>query len=190
MESSVFEIHYTHLTCPHKKLIHSIKLYPNLPIVTCDDDYIYNKYWLEYIYNQHIKYPNTVITNRARKINYDTNGELLPYSRWKYNNINDLNSKNILPIGADGILYPPKAFKDIVFNEDLFLSLCPRADDLWFKAMALLNNTSSQLSSQIPPKPIPIIGTQKVALKKENSHLNKNVTQWKALKDHFNFDAY
>ncbi len=35
-----FEIAYTALTCPHKKLIHTLERYPDRLAVTCDDDMI------------------------------------------------------------------------------------------------------------------------------------------------------
>ena len=69
--------------------------------------------------------------------------------------------------------------------EALFLKLTPKADDLWFKAMALRNNIHPKLS-EIPVKePIPILGTQAISLKKENVDQDKNLQQWKDLEDYF-----
>ncbi len=186
LESSIFEIKFTHLTCSHKKLIHSLQEYPNDIIITCDDDFIYNSDWLSLLYSEHVKYPNSIIANQARMIRYDQSGELLPYKNWVYDPAKKATDKSILPIGANGVLYPPKSLHPHVFDESLFLELAPKADDLWFKAMALLQKTESRLSEQIPPIPIPILGTQKVSLKKENIDQGKNVLQWKALQTHFN----
>ena len=40
-----------------------------------------------------------------------------------------------------------EAYKDIQ-NEELFMSLAPNADDIWFKAMTLLNNRKSKILNQ------------------------------------------
>ncbi len=71
----------------------------------------------------------------------------------------------------------------------MFLKLTPKADDLWFKAMALLNNTISRQSENLPKEPIPIIGSQKIALKNDNISKNKNDSQWAALSTHFKLDT-
>jgi len=65
--------------------------------------------------------------------------------------------------------------------------LAPKADDLWFKAMEILKGTRVRLSSRIVPEPIPIAGTQKISLKKENVDEDKNSRQWAALEEYFNF---
>ena len=40
-----------------------------------------------------------------------------------------------------GVLYPPGSLYKDVLNEELFMKLCPTADDIWFWSMAILNNT-------------------------------------------------
>ncbi len=188
LESAVFEIDFTHLTCSHKKLIHTLKKYPEYPVITADDDLIYDPLWIEKLYTQHEKFPNTIIANQTRKISYNTNNQLLPYPKWTYQSTSELNDFNVLGIGASGILYPPHCFTEQVFDENLFLKLCPKADDLWFKAMAIINNTPTMMSQDIPNPPIPILGTQKVSLKKENIGKHKNVDQWNALQQYFKID--
>lgn len=181
----IFSIEYTHLTCSHKKLIHSLKRFPNELIVTCDDDGLYRKGWLESLYNSHKKYPNTVIANRTRSIQRDKDNNLLSYKQWHCKS-SDRVDINTLPIGAEGVLYPPKIFTETVFDETLFLKLAPKADDLWFKALALSNNIMAVRAEGSPEYAIPISGTQKISLKKENVDEDKNKTQWYALSDYFN----
>lgn len=182
----IFEIRYTPLTCSHKKLVHSLKLFPDNIIVTCDDDFIYDYHWLEKIYNAHLKNPKAIIGNFTRKIKYDEQGNLLDYKEWKNNTPE--NKEAVLAIGAEGILYPPKALSPMATDITLALELAPKADDLWFKAMALLQGTDVIQATDKPKGLIPIFGTQKVSLKKENIDKNKNVTQWKALTDYFKID--
>lgn len=183
---TTFEIRYTPLTCSHKKLIHTLELFPDDIIVTCDDDFIYNYNWLEKIYKQHLQHPKAIIGNFTRQIQYDVNGNLLDYKKWKHQQPE--NKKTILAIGAEGILYPPKSLSPIATDINLALELAPKADDLWFKAMALLQGTEVFQATDKPKGLIPIFGTQKVSLKKENIDKNRNLDQWKALTDYFKLD--
>jgi hypothetical protein len=181
-----FEIRYTPLTCSHKKLIHTLESFPDDIIVTCDDDFIYNIHWLEKIYNEHSKHPKAIIGNFTRQIQYDAQGNLLDYKKWTH--LQPENKKTILAIGAEGILYPPKSLSPIATDIDLALQLAPKADDLWFKAMSLLQGTEVVQAKDKPKGLIPIFGTQKISLKKENIDKNRNLTQWKALTEYFKLD--
>ncbi|WP_405296272.1 glycosyl transferase [Algibacter sp. Ld11] len=185
LQSSLFEIKYSPLTCSHKKLIHTLKNYPDSIIITCDDDLIYDKNLVKNLYEEHLKFPKDVIANRANQIKFDEDKGYRPFNQWKFKDV-EMDMRALCPIGAWGILYPPHSLHNDIFNEDLFLKLTPKADDLWFKAMAILNGTLARQATNLPNEPIPIIGTQKVALKKENISKNKNDLQWEALSKHYN----
>ena len=43
--------------------------------------------------------------------------------------------------GVGGVLYPPNCLYKDILNEELFMKLAPKADDVWFWAMAVLNHT-------------------------------------------------
>lgn len=184
LQSDIFEIKYSNLTCSHRKLIHTLKENPTKNIVTCDDDLIYREKWLENLYNEHLKLPNDVIANTTTQIRFNDNGEYLSFIEWRKVDENPPKYR-LLGIGAWGIFYPPNSLSKQVFDEDLFLRLTPKADDLWFKGMSLLKGTNVTQASNIPKEPIPIIGSQKVSLKKENVDKMRNDNQWKALSDHF-----
>lgn len=186
LSGDIFSIQYTALDCPHIKLIPSLEAFPSECIVTCDDDFIYNSKWLSKLYKEHLAHPKCIIANTIRQIQYDKNNKLLPYKEWNFNNTN--NNKTILAIGSSGVLYPPNAFPSIVLDSKLFLSLAPKADDLWFKAMAIIANTQIVKTKKTPKHPIPVIGTQLISLKKENVDQNRNVLQWEALTSYFNLD--
>ena len=140
------------------------------------------------MYNEHLKFPEDIIANTTYQIKFDKKNGYLPYNSWKKKAPNS-NPKTLIPVGAWGILYPPNSISKEVHNEYLFLKLTPKADDLWFKAMALLNNTISRQSENLPKEPIPIIGSQKIALKNDNISKNKNDSQWAALSTHFKLDT-
>jgi len=185
LESDLFQIKYSELTCSHRKLIHTIELFPEIIVVTCDDDMMYRPNWLQLLFREHLLHPEKVIANQTRYIRYSQEGELLPYKNWKYDESLNFNQSAVIPIGAEGVLYPPNKLSEKVTDSGLFLKLAPKADDLWFKAMAILNNTIAILASERARTPIPIIGSQKQSLKKSNIGDDKNRTQWLALTEHF-----
>lgn len=181
----LFSIKYADYFSSHRKLVEPLKLYPNKIIVTCDDDMMYRKNWLSKLYQAHENHPDHIVANQTRCITYGSDGELLSYKAWKPNESGCQNPLLTLPIGAGGTLYPPDSMDKTVFNQELFLQLTPKADDLWFKAMGLLKGTKSIQAQNSGKEPIPIWGSQKVSLKKGNIGMDKNRTQWQALTDHF-----
>lgn len=183
LTGEIFEIRYTHLKCSHKKLIHSLRDFPDKPIVTCDDDCMYRENWLISLYQTHLKFPKNIIAHRLRCIRHDEKGGLLPYKQWFCGEKN--NPRAFLPIGAEGVLYPPGVFPETAWDEALFLKLAPKADDLWFKAIALKENILPKKADNSPEIAVPLMGTQKVSLKKENVDEDKNRMQWDALTEYF-----
>ncbi len=188
LQSAFFEICFSDLTSSHRKLIHSIEKYPNEVIVTCDDDMIYRKNWLRLLYEEHLKNPKDIIGNCTITIKHDDVGNPLPYKLWRYPDENEPNLRATVAIGAWGILYPPNSLSKQAIDSDLFMRLTPTADDLWFKAMALVNGTITSQAETTPKEPIPIIGSQKVALKKDNITQEKNTVIWEELNNHFNLN--
>lgn len=182
---STFEIRFSPFTFSHRKLIHSLEDFPNKIIITCDDDLIYHPSSLKLLYEEHKENPNVVIGNRCRKITYDSNNNLLPYLQWSFVKKNNPEEKLIMPVGAFLVLYPPNILDKRFNNIKLINQLAPKADDLWFKVMALLNNSISIQAQNPPPLPIPIIATQKHSLKKTNARLDYNRIQWKQITDYF-----
>ncbi|WP_419214202.1 glycosyltransferase family A protein [Maribacter sp. X9] len=189
LEDDLFHIKYSDLTCSHRKLIHTIELYPNDNIITCDDDMMYHPNWLRLLYLEHLEHPKSIIGNQTRYIQYSKTGEVLPYKEWVYTNENSFNPNAVIAIGAEGILYPPYVLSDKTTDSDLFLKLTPKADDLWFKGMAILKGTIVISAKKRAKTPIPIIGSQKKSLKKQNISGDENRNQWVALTEYFNIET-
>ena len=186
LQSELFEIRYVELTCSHRKLIHSLQEFPLKVLVTCDDDLIYERTWLERLYADHLNHPQDIIAHECRRIMYDEKTEeLLPYKQWPVVTEGGISSSEIMAIGYGGVLYPPGSLLPQVIDSKLFMKLAPRADDLWFKAMSFLQGTVVRHSSFSTPKPIPLIGSQKISLLKTNVREDGNRVQWNALCEYF-----
>lgn len=125
----------------YKKLIPALKEFPNAIIVTADDDIYYPVDWLEKLYNSYQKEPQYIHCHRAHKILFDSNKKILPYKMWEHETYNQQPDYINFFTGAGGVLYPQGCLNTDVLNEELFTSLAPNADDIWFWAMAVLQGT-------------------------------------------------
>ena len=130
----------------YKKLIPTIENFPEDHIITVDDDVYYPKNWLEQLLVAHKENPNKIICHRAHGIKVDENHDLVSYNDWDFyiepsvyfnNSVHQYES--LFPTGCGGILYPPKCFHKDIVNKELFMKLAPKADDIWFWAMAVIN---------------------------------------------------
>ena len=183
LQGKYFEIKFCEGTSSYRKLLPTLKEYPSSIIITCDDDIIYPVNWLESLYTSHKQYPERVITHAGRIIRRDSQNNLLKYKSWLFIECSN-NSASLLPIGFSGILYPPETFTQQVFDRDLYMELCPKADDLWFKAMGYLNNRRAYCTPENLVF-IPIIGSQSDSLGKTNIKRDGNFEQWKSLCNYF-----
>ena len=134
------EIEWCENIYSYKKLIPSLEKYPDKIIVTADDDIYYEKNWLEVLVETHKKNPDTIICHRAHKIKMQ-NGKIAPYKKWKKKYKGYKPSYQNFFTGIGGVLYPANSLYKDVNNKELFVELAPKADDIWFWSMAVLNNT-------------------------------------------------
>lgn len=176
LQSDRFEIRFSEGHSSHRKLIETLKIHPQEHIVTCDDDVMYPRDWLERLLVENKHNPNAVIAHMCRVFRFDSHG-LMPYRTWCSERLGE-SSDRTLPLGWGGVLYPPGSLHEDVMNESLYMTLAPKADDLWFKAMAYKNGTPVYKSRYPDPEPIPIMFTQKYSLKKVNIEEDRNREQW------------
>lgn len=167
----------------YKKLIPTLQKYPDKVIITADDDIIYENDRIEKLYKAYLKNPEYIHCHRAHRMLFSKK-KLLPYSKWQQKIKNVKPSYNNFFTGAGCILYPPKCFYKDILREDLFMELSPNADDIWFWAMAVMNNVNINVvkNNRVGLR---IIGnTQNVSLWHENVLLGKNN---KVLQNIFNY---
>ena len=129
-------------------------------------------------------------------IQLDNSGKPIPYLQW-----GKMRNKNIygdmckgtplaFPTGCGGVLYPPHSLHQDISREDLFLKLCPKADDMWFKIMSLKAGVSSCLVPLFNPDDSNLISlpdNQDISLNRyNNNNNNMNDVQLKAILDYYN----
>jgi hypothetical protein len=123
----------------YKKLIYSLKEFPNACIITIDDDLIYNFDLVENLVAAHKSNPNCIWATRIHEMTYNSDGSLKSYLQWNMCSQSDAQLlKNNFFTSGSGTLFPPNSLHKDVFNENVFMDICPTADDVWFNAMARL----------------------------------------------------
>lgn len=124
---------------PYKKLIPSLNCFPDACIITVDDDHAYYPNLVEKMINAHVEHPSDICASRVHEILLDSTGKPMPYLEWKQNIPHcPANNNRAFFTGGGGVLYPPGWYSDEVFNEEVFMCICDRTDDIWFNAMRLL----------------------------------------------------
>ncbi len=128
----------------YKKLIPALEDHKNDIIITVDDDIIYDFNLIELLYTEYQKNPKCICCINGKLIGHDE-GVLTEYRKWQYPVDNLGPSHEIMGVGFGGILYFPGCFIEDISNEQLFMELAPKADDIWFKIMAYLNDTKYKI---------------------------------------------
>lgn len=140
LKNDIFEIRYCKDIRSYKKLIPALKEFPTKAIITCDDDLILEKHTVENLYNSYKRNPDVIWTNRAHYITLNKDDSIKKYNKWVNSISYHTPSYNTFLTGGAGTLYPPNCLYKDITDEKLFTKLCPDTDDIWFWAMAVLNN--------------------------------------------------
>lgn len=135
------EIRFCDDLISYKKIIPCLKNYPDSYIVTADDDLYYDKKWLEELVYDHKVDVNEVIGHRAHHIKIDGDKYPISYKDWDLETNNENYSEHTFLTTGAGVIFPPNSLHKDVTNSELFMQLCPRADDVWLYWMTRLNGT-------------------------------------------------
>jgi len=183
------EIRYCEDILSYKKLIPSLKEFPSAAIITIDDDFIYQFDLIENLITAYTLNPKLISCARIHRMKLLGKNKLEKYSKWIPNyEKHDVSPLNF-PTGGSGTIYPPYCFNKEIFNKDVFLGLCKYADDIWFKAMSLMNGVMSQkifTHKKGGNDYLSIITSQYTSLLQINLEKNMNDVQLKAVFDKYN----
>lgn len=182
------EIYYCEDIKSYKKLIPALRKFPNDAIITIDDDIIYDFDCVERLVNSYLKEPFLIHSSRQHKIRCKGN-KVLPYNEWEWVSSDTNVDVRNFPTGGAGTLYPPHSLDSDVFDSSVFMKICPTADDIWFKAMALKKGTlSRKIISHTPNSEdyYYILSNQDEALMKTNVIDNRNDIQFDAVFQKYN----
>lgn len=128
----------------YSKLIPALKEFGDDIIVTADDDVFYPIDWLKTLYDSYLTDKNSIHCHCAHKISQTDLGKFEPYAKWKNCNASAPFYSNFFT-GVGGVLYPPHSLYKDVSDKNLFWNLAPYADDIWFWAMAVVNEKKTKV---------------------------------------------
>ena len=130
--------------------------------------------------------------NVVRRIALGPDGRALPYRRWPKLPVHEPEeSAALVGVGYGGVLYPPRRLAaSQVLRADVFMSICPLADDLWLKACELSVGVAVASGGEPFGHPAELPGSQRRTLQSLNmSSRNQNDVQWQSLDEHFGLSA-
>lgn len=187
------EINFVEDFKSYDKLIHTLKTNPDDTIITCDDDVMYPFDFVEKFILNHIEDPNTILFYRGHLIKFYKDDIICPYNKWGIDEAKSFNNILNFPNGNCGILYPKNSLNDNVFDSKKFMKLAPNGDDIWFKAMSVLENTpvkKIELETHPFNKMIAIGVSQEIALWMNNINNSENDIQIKNVFEEFDIIKY
>ncbi|MEM6584695.1 MAG: glycosyltransferase family 2 protein [Pseudomonadota bacterium] len=171
----------------YKKLVPALERDAAAIHITADDDVYYPPDWLGRFVDAARDHPSTVIAMRSHMASRKSDGTLAPYAEWELaadRLVPEEPREALFPTGVGGVLYPPGCFDPRVLDEDTFMELCPRGDDIWLFWMARLAGTRHRRA----PGWFDIVewpGSQSVALYAANLHDQGNDRQIRAMEKRF-----
>ena len=161
---------------PGKKLIPTLKLEKNLPIIVVDDDLIFDTDLTLKLMIVHHLSPGTIIASRVHKIAHTPEGEVSAYSKWQKNySLSNGPSMDLFATSGAGTLYKADFFHEDVTDEKTYSELAFHTDDLWWFIQSKRVGTKTK---RLPGQSVLnyIDGTQEIGLwnngNKERNDLN------------------
>jgi hypothetical protein len=137
------EIRTTDDIGPYTKIIPALHAFPRAFIMTADDDLFYPRDWAEGLVNGY-RDPHIIPCYRAHEIVFEAPNHPKRYALWRHHVPCRKVSDNYFATGVGGVLYPPGCFAPEVLDRELFLRICPGADDVWLYWMARRNGVTYQ----------------------------------------------
>lgn len=178
----------------YTKVIYSFEEFKGCHIVSVDDDIVYPVDMLERFVECYKRNKNRIYFNKGHRMLYNrAQNKMEPYLLWVKNGYAAGSSVEYLPLGVYGIFYPDGILNDEVFNQDVFINKCPMADDVWFKAMSLLNNVECEVVERGAVNMnnfISIELNRESALARTNVDKYANDWQIKNIFEHYNLYKY
>ncbi len=167
----------------YTKIIPAIEEFPDAYLVTADDDLYYESGWLRKIVDGFVPGEQAIVCRRAHRPKLEGTG-LAPYGEWHQEILSDQVERCIFPTTGTGVLFPPGSLSAEVTDSDVFLDLCPHADDVWLFVMALrAGSRFKQVGGGCPQ--VPWEASQATSLMQQNLGLGGNDRQLSAVLAHY-----
>ena len=155
----------------HKKLMPTLKKYPDNAILVVDDDIKREKTWVELFMKDHEAHPNDIIAG-AYSYFFDEKLELQRFTDAKGKNAGGKNHIPSLVLnftrpanGCAGTLYPAHTFTDPrFFDENEMMRLSPTSDESWQFCFNIIAGKTFRQTSEVRDHSLRVMpGTQEMS---------------------------
>ena len=168
----------------YMKLLPTSEKYPNSVIVTADDDICYESWRLSELVEMSSQMPQAIIGHRGWEILFE-GGRIASYTSWAPAGP-QTPSSNCFLTGVGMVLYPPHILpKARLHDINLAIELCPRADDIWFWAVAYEASVPLYCLGNHALRPVHLLKSTS-ALHRDNLGQGGNDVQLRAVIDRLN----
>jgi len=125
----------------HKKYFYCLSQHPDYDFITIDDDFFYPTKMIENL----LKHDDgeSIVAHRAYRIGFTATDKISSYSKWELLPDTKEQGLSLFATSGGGTLFPVGSLHSEVLNSDVFLDLCPLADDVWLYFSAVANNTKT-----------------------------------------------
>lgn len=131
------EVRFTRDIKSYKKLIPALETFPDDLIFTVDDDIYYPRNLLKKVMHAYEKDNDCIHAVRGYDVSFIASHILKEYNSWQPIK-EEITSKYAFPTGGAGCLYQKRLLSQDVLKQELFMTLAPQADDVWFFFMEYL----------------------------------------------------
>lgn len=172
----------------HTKYYYVLKEYSDDYVITIDDDMYYGTNLIKSLMRTAHKCPNCVCARWVWKLEWSYHNKMYNSSKFdsfvmKKTQIDP--SHKLLALGVGGVLYPPNIFGAEVFDLDKAMQLTPKNDDIWLKAIEILEDIKvAKVSERFAPDVI-VNDTQEIALSHQNVGKNNNAQYLQNVFDYY-----
>ncbi len=119
----------------HKKYCYVLRENPDAIVITVDDDLVCPNDLVSTLYRSYLRFPKCISALRTHLMTFSPDGQLMPYKTWRMTCVDYVNRPNtaLFATTGAGVLYPPHVVPPSALDHDVFMKVCPHADDVWMK---------------------------------------------------------
>jgi hypothetical protein len=122
-----------------KKILPSLRAYPDDIVVLADDDILYPSNWLERLYAAHQKDPTSIQARVTYRVFRNEHFHYYLRRNFLFFGKEAPPSLLYVPLARMGVLYPPHVLTEEVLRTDLAMQFAPYDDELWCWMMMIVS---------------------------------------------------
>lgn len=146
----ILKFKYTKNTGPYRKIFPALREYtPDDVLVYADDDVVYGKDWLKFLHDMFLKNNGDfVVASRVRIKTKNLFSKYKSYTMFPICHKNSLLDSNFIITGVGGCILSKKHIKHEYFDNEDYINIAPRTDDLWISKIIELSGSRVQVCTE------------------------------------------